>query len=367
MKLRIATFNIENLFTRFNFEAFGSGQDAERARRYLPPIVNFLTDFRSNDLTEFEDFRQLLRTASVSQDDDKRQHTALAINEANVQLLCLQEVDSVNSLTRFRDSYLKKLGRDDYNQLILHEGNDPRGIDVAAMATGSIPLYSRSHAHMTKVDFGSKDIRDALVAEYPIAKSYMKKRGRIFNRDCLELEIRKQDTELTVFVCHFKSMGGGRDKTMSERTVESLAVRHIIQKKFENPAEANWIVLGDLNDYRQQVKVRANGEENIIVEDSSGIDPLLDNNFSVNVVDRRDAKDRWTQYYSGNKSKSQLDYILLSPALARANPDIVPEIIRSGTPFRVPNSDSVNRYPRIGWDRPKASDHCPVAVTLDIL
>jgi hypothetical protein len=25
-----------------------------------------------------------------------------------------------------------------------------------------------------------------------------------------------------------------------------------------------------------------------------------------------------------------------------------------------------DRYPRVGWDRPKASDHCPVVVELDI-
>ena len=25
-----------------------------------------------------------------------------------------------------------------------------------------------------------------------------------------------------------------------------------------------------------------------------------------------------------------------------------------------------NRYPRAGWDRPKASDHCPLTVDLDI-
>jgi len=366
MDIRIATFNIENLFTRFDFASFGSSYNAEKSRRYLPPIVNFLADFDGTDLTNFDDFRDLVRSASVSQDDDKRQHTALTIRDTDADIVCLQEVDSVSALVRFRDQYVKKLQANDYKQVILHEGNDPRGIDVAAIATDNLPVMSRSHAHLTRSFFGDAAERDALVTEYPVAKEYMGGRGRIFNRDCLELEIRKQGTELTVFVCHFKSMSGGREKTISERTVESLAVRKIILDKFDDPAAANWIVLGDLNDYQQQLKVRANGDEEIVTEDQSGIDPLLDNGFSVNIVDRRDEKDRWTHYYAGGNTKTQLDYILLSPALAAGNPDTVPDIIRSGTPFRVPNTDTEKRYPRIGWDRPKASDHCPVVCDINV-
>ncbi|MCJ8311128.1 MAG: endonuclease, partial [Rhizobiaceae bacterium] len=50
------------------------------------------------------------------------------------------------------------------------------------------------------------------------------------------------------------------------------------------------------------------------------------------------------------------------------NERALPHIVRQGQPHRAvfpPNQD-VDRYPRTGWDRPKASDHCPVAVTLKI-
>ncbi|WEM43526.1 endonuclease/exonuclease/phosphatase family protein [Photobacterium sp. DA100] len=366
MRIRIANYNLENIFNRFDFSAFGNSQDADRSQRYLPPIVNYLTDFRSNDLTEFEDFKQTLRAAFLSQEDDKRQHTALAIKEADADLLCLQEVDSIDALLKFRDLYLNKTQGNDYKQVVLHEGNDRRGIDVAAMATAKFPIYSRSHAHMTRADLGSKEHRDELINRFPVAKKEMNKRGRIFNRDCLELEVRKDGKELTVFVCHFKSMGGGRDKTIGERTLEALAVRHLIESKFDNPEKANWIVIGDLNDYREQVKVRADGSEDLVTEESSGLDPLLDGGFAVNLVSRLEPMQRWTHYYSWGKTKSQLDYILVSPAIANANHDAQPEVIRNGMPLRVPNTDDVERFPRIGWDRPKASDHCPVVVTVTI-
>ena len=50
------------------------------------------------------------------------------------------------------------------------------------------------------------------------------------------------------------------------------------------------------------------------------------------------------------------------------NPRAVPDIIRAGQPWRTPfpPGQEVERFPRAGWDRPKASDHCPVAITLHI-
>jgi predicted extracellular nuclease len=106
-------------------------------------------------------------------------------------------------------------------------------------------------------------------------------------------------------------------------------------------------------------------------EESAGFDPLLEGGFTENLVERRPVLDRWTLYHSRGPREQhlcQLDYILASPALAAANPAAVPDIIRNGQPWRTPfpPGQEVERYPRTGWDRPKSSDHCPVAVTLHL-
>jgi hypothetical protein len=39
------------------------------------------------------------------------------------------------------------------------------------------------------------------------------RRERVFRRDCLEVDLKKDNKILPIFVCHFKSMSGGRDTT----------------------------------------------------------------------------------------------------------------------------------------------------------
>ena len=363
--LRLCSFNIENLFTRHNFDAFSNDRD----RRYLPPIVSFLADFGGGDLSKFNDFKQLVQTASVSQDDDKRQHTALALAQAEADVYCLQEVDSFDALTRFWNHYVKKIGVADYPNVILHEGNDRRGIDVAAITRDIRPTYSRSHASLTAGDLNDTASGKALLADYPEAAKLVKDRGRVFSRDCLELEVVLGDKRVTIFVCHFKSMSDGREKTMPVRQLESIAVREIINRKFADPANALWAVCGDLNDYRTIIKIskgtNAETVEELTPSQKSGIDPLLQDGFGVNVMNLVPAADRWTHYYSGKRHKTQIDHVITSPLMATKVVGM-PQIIRAGLPFRVPNTDAVTRFPRVGWDRPKASDHCPVVVEFRI-
>jgi endonuclease/exonuclease/phosphatase family metal-dependent hydrolase len=160
---------------------------------------------------------------------------------------------------------------------------------------------------------------------------------------------------LPVFVCHFKSMGDDRAKTRPWRECEATAVRRIIERHFPDPAAADWVIAGDLNDYTE-----TDGSP----DPDHALAPLLADGFAVDVVKRiADPRQRWTHYFPADDSYRQLDYLLLSPALARRNAEAVPTILRGGLPYRAERYQGA-RYPRIGWDRPKASDHCPIVVEL---
>lgn len=155
------------------------------------------------------------------------------------------------------------------------------------------------------------------------------------------------------------------------------AVRRIIEDRFgaDRSARMNFAICGDMNDYQERIVVsgsrRLGYEFQHVRENRSALDVFSADGFAENPILRRDPLDRWTLYHARGPQEQhlcQLDYIWLSPALAARNATVVPEIIRGGQPFRTPfpPGQEVERFPRTGWDRLKASDHCPVVMELSL-
>ncbi len=367
MSVRIATFNTENLLSRVDFSGYRNALRQDRVTQL----------FQRG--TEAE-YRQIEIARVVSITDDTRQLTALAIADADADIVCLQEVENLETLRAFEYGYLFKMIGAGYRQKFMVEGNDSRGIDVAVMMReqtrhGETIEFVRmqSHAHLTY---------EALDLYRPELAALAKPSDRIFKRDCLEIDVRIGGKPLTLYLVHFKSMGGGRDGmdgrsfTMPVRIAEASALRRIITDRFGARAgQTRFVICGDLNDYREKIVVEGDARNGYrfrpVAESNSSLDVLLSDGFAVNVMERRDIMDRWTLFHSRGPEERhlcQLDYILLSPALAGSVPLAVPEIIRAGQPFRTlfPEGQEVARYPRTGWDRPKASDHCPVVIELTV-
>jgi predicted extracellular nuclease len=207
---------------------------------------------------------------------------------------------------------------------------------------------------------------------------------RIFRRDCLEVDVRIGGRPLTIYVVHFKSMTSprdgmdGRTATMPLRRAEALTVRRIIEQRFgkDGAAHKNFVICGDMNDYQEKLGITGSKREGFVftheIEPESALDIFSHDGFVENAMRRRLAEDRWTLFHARGlieRHLCQLDYIWLSRALVASNPTAVPEIIRNGQPFRTifPKGQEAERYPRTGWDRPKASDHCPIVMEIDSL
>ncbi|MEX0956736.1 MAG: endonuclease/exonuclease/phosphatase family protein [Rhizobiaceae bacterium] len=369
MSVRIATFNVENLMNRFDFTGFHNQLYQDRVLALY-------------EIKDEEQYRQLERARAIAHTDDTRQLTALAIAAARADILCLQEIDNADSLNAFEYGYLYKMVGSGFRQKYVSHGNDSRGIDVAVMvreetAHGEPIEFVRmtSHAHLTYEELG---LHSPALDETGNGAN-----ERIFRRDCLEIDFRVGGRPLTLYVVHFKSMGSprngltGREATMPIRMAEAKAVRHIIQSRFggEKASNKNWLICGDLNDYRERIVIEGdelNGYRFEPVQETvSSLNALTEGDFCENVAERLPPEQRWTLYHTRGPQERhlcQLDYLLLSRRLAQHNGAVLPDIIRNGQPYRTifPPGQEVDRFPRTGWDRPKASDHCPVAVTVNL-
>ncbi len=298
MTIRVATFNVENLFARYRFR-----------ESFEPTDEN---GFGINNL------------AFNLYNDGAKSITGKAIREVDADVICLQEVENLAVLERFNSRYLARLK---YKHRLLIDSHDPRFIDVAILSR-----YPFSHI-----------------------KTYRNERNRAnttwkFSRDCLEVDIDVDGKKLSLYVNHLKSMMGGRDKTKPRREEQSLRVADIIDSTWGGDGyEGAFIVLGDFNDYP---------------DENTSLGSLLNHSHLVNVVNRLPENERWTHFWAGGNKYSQLDYLLLSKSLAEANAN-VPGIMRKGLPWRAERYTG-NRFDEVGENTPKASDHCPLYIDINL-
>ncbi|MEH6809318.1 MAG: endonuclease/exonuclease/phosphatase family protein [Hyphomonas oceanitis] len=325
-QIRLATFNCENLMMRCDFRRAGILNARQRLTDVDTAAVAAQVDAVFNVLSE-----------------DDRTLTAQALAATEADVCALQEVENLVTLTAFDTRYVARWAGEAFGGRVLHEGNDTRGIDVGLLSRVPV-VFQRSHARRT---YGSLDVAPpgALTVN-----------DLAFRRDCLEVDIAVDGRALTLFVCHFKSMHGGRLRTREIRLAEAQAVRRIVAERFADPAAEEWVIIGDFNDYREVDGVALN---------DSGLGPLTDEGFAVDLASRAipDALDRWTHHFAEDDVYGALDHMFLSPRLAALNPAPDIRIVRAGTPYRAERYKGP-RFPGIGWSTPKASDHCPMVATL---
>jgi endonuclease/exonuclease/phosphatase family metal-dependent hydrolase len=314
--VKIATFNIENLFARYRFK-----------QGRLP----FGKDAFTVEQIEFDELDKEGRT----------ELKAMAIREADADIVCLQEVDSLPALDHFTSKYL---GGARYHHRLLIDGNDPRGINVGVLSRHEI-VSARSHRHERVEDLHEK----------------------LFSRDCLELEFDVCGKPLWVCNNHNKSMRDGRAETRETRLRQVRRIAEILDRaRSSGRYGGNLVVLGDFNDYA----VGGHGDP------LSSLGPLLGDAELVDMIGERiDEKDeRYTHFYGGaDGSKGELqyatiDYLFVEKALATspANARRKPVFVRNGMGHQVLRYQGP-RFGGVGHAMPFASDHALVWIELDLL
>lgn len=143
--------------------------------------------------------------------------TARVIADVDADIIGVIEAEDRPSLVRFNNDLLGGL----YKHVMLVDGNDERGIDVAIMTKAGFPI-ERIRSNV--------DLADA--------------QGTVFSRDCPQYEVRTPGGQVIhVLVNHFKSQsgGGGPKRLRQANAVRALADALVAQGQ-------HVVVLGDLNE-----------------------------------------------------------------------------------------------------------------------
>ena len=173
MHIKVGTFNLNNLFSRFNFKAHVDELPEDERD------VTVTYEFTDEGDYWFRAFRGRLIQAMP---EEQRQTLAARIKAMDLDVIAVQEVEDIEALNDFNRFHLGRL----YPHVSLIEGNDSRFIDVGVLS--KLPLGGvTSWQHQVHTDDTSQ---------------------RVFARDLLQVEVLNQSRSrrlLTLFNSHLTS------------------------------------------------------------------------------------------------------------------------------------------------------------------
>ncbi len=246
---------------------------------------------------EDDPWRQDERTNPASVSSARSARIAAVIRELDADLLCLQEVENRFHLEQFVRKHLPDL----HYEVVLLEGNDGRGIDVAVLSR--LPIRSStSYRHL----------------EFPTQTGGSQR----FFRDLLRVDL-GPPLSASVFVVHLKSQIGG-DSADRSREAEALGIARVLGEALQANPRLRAVLIGDFNEVL--------GEPTLDILLATGLsDPFPPDAGPT---------------YNRQPYLTRIDYALVSPAVA---PQVMGTLIynKSGA-VKIEN----------------ASDHYPVVLDL---
>ena len=268
-----------------------------------------------------------LELKSETVDETAVKATGRVIRDVDAHIQGIVEVESRVSLAEFNGQFVGGDGHAPYSHAMVIDGNDARGIDVGLLTRKDFEIVSmRSH-----VD----DMKDGKT---------------IFSRDCAEYEIALPggNGSLWILMNHYKSKGFGSQATSNaKRKLQAARTREIYEAR--KAAGAQLIaVMGDFND----------------TPDSDPLSPLLKGSDLKDISARAQFDDGGRPGTFGNCAKSnKIDFILLSPALmAKATGG---GIFRMGV-WGGTKGTLFPHYPEITRPGEAASDHAAIFADLEL-
>ena len=272
-----------------------------------------------------DDWIGWVELAKEPTNENSTRMTARVIQDVDADIIGIVEAEDRPSLVRFNKELLGGL----YRHVMLVDGNDERGIDVAIMTRKNFEIESiRSNV----------DTRDAT--------------GIVFSRDCPQYEVRTPSgTVVHVLVNHFKSQSGGGG---AKRRRQAAQVRSIVDGLVAQGQHV--VVLGDLNEGPTTIDSQADNLRALFINNSPLVDCYGLAGFQVG---------NRPGTFNSCGLRNRLDYILISQSL---QPYFTGgEVFREGLwGSRVTRPTAWATYPDMTRSSEQASDHAAVFIDLNV-
>ena len=226
MHISVGTFNLNNLFSRYNFRL-------EAAIENMPEGTVELEKIRKV-VDSFDELNVAYRGVALKHKDTKaREAIKKRILTLNLDVLALQEIEDIETLAFFVRHELGNANPYPYFTLI--EGNDPRLIDLAVISKYPIgAVTSWQHATHPKLP-----------------------QERVFSRDLLQVEILSKNRKkrlFTLFNNHLKShfvpftedQAEGAKRANERRQLQAETIAEIVTEELR--PDSRYVIAGDMND-----------------------------------------------------------------------------------------------------------------------
>ena len=209
------------------------------------------------------------------------ENTARIVGLLQADVLCVIEAENRICLKRFNSDILHPMNIPLFEHIMLIDGNDDRGIDVGVLTAASFDI-KKITSHVDDTD----------------------DQGIIFSRDCIEHEIKtKKGNTLLLLINHFKSKGyGNSDDSAKKRLRQAKRVREIYEERKADGYEYIAIA-GDFNETPDNFPM-----DPLVRENSDLIDVMVHLKF---ITDGRAGT------HGNGTASSKLDYIFMSPKLSQ--------------------------------------------------
>lgn len=260
--------------------------------------------------------------------DDRCRNLAAAIRAIDADIISLEEVESLDALTWFRDTFLPDAG---YKYLASKDAGYYRGVEQSIMSrfpiTDSKVWLNESLDNVEREGPGWMAV--------PAGESHV-----TFQRSPLMVNVKvSDDYQLTIFAVHHKA---GREFNW-HREAEALRIVDFIQQIERQDPKRNILVMGDFN--------AAPWDKSVRTYLKAGMVDTLD----YRIIDKDNPE---SPQYKTHESDKVFDYILMNSAAYR---EYVPG---SGFVYGTVTPPSNYDYKKDPQPPGYASDHYPVVIDI---